>query len=75
MEITTLNRLRGALKAKVRKVELFGTGSEQSPSLLEVKLHLKNISALREKIELLEKIITAFQWRSTYQNLTRSSSS
>ncbi|GFR28174.1 hypothetical protein TNCT_137241, partial [Trichonephila clavata] len=51
MEITSLNRLRGALKAKVKKGELFGTGSEQSPSLLEVKLQLNNISALREKIE------------------------
>ncbi|GFQ71122.1 hypothetical protein TNCT_306201 [Trichonephila clavata] len=55
MEITTLNRLRGALKAKVKKGELFGTGSEQSPSLLEVKLQLNNISALREKIESLRK--------------------
>ncbi|GFQ83587.1 DUF1758 domain-containing protein [Trichonephila clavata] len=27
MEITSLNRLRGALKAKLKKVELFGTGS------------------------------------------------
>ncbi|GFR05042.1 hypothetical protein TNCT_591831 [Trichonephila clavata] len=26
MEITSLNRLRGALKATVKKVELFGTG-------------------------------------------------
>ncbi|GFR13291.1 uncharacterized protein TNCT_443031 [Trichonephila clavata] len=52
MKITSLNRLRDALRAKG---ELFGTGNEQSPSLLEVKLHLNNISALREKIESLRK--------------------
>ncbi|GFR06722.1 integrase catalytic domain-containing protein [Trichonephila clavata] len=55
MEITSLNRLRGPLKAKVKKGELFGTGSEQSPSLLEVKLQLNNISTLRDKIESLRK--------------------
>ncbi|GFR24380.1 hypothetical protein TNCT_474811 [Trichonephila clavata] len=55
MEITSLNRLRGALKAKVKKVELFRTGSEQSPSSLEVKLQLNNISALRDKIDCIRK--------------------
>ncbi|GFR07876.1 hypothetical protein TNCT_579831 [Trichonephila clavata] len=34
---------------------MFGTGCEQSPSFLEVKLQLNNISALRDKIECLRK--------------------
>ncbi|GFQ88021.1 hypothetical protein TNCT_96681 [Trichonephila clavata] len=36
-------------------MELFGTGSEQSPSSLEVKLQLNNISALRDKIDCIRK--------------------
>ncbi|GFY76874.1 integrase catalytic domain-containing protein [Trichonephila inaurata madagascariensis] len=50
MELTSLNRSRGALKDNVTKLEQFET-----PSSLELKLQLNDISALRDKIELLRK--------------------
>ncbi|GFW11344.1 uncharacterized protein TNCV_3808641 [Trichonephila clavipes] len=50
MELTSLNRLRGALKAKVTQLEQFET-----PSCLELRLQLNDVSSLRNKTELLRK--------------------
>ncbi|GFY48820.1 uncharacterized protein TNIN_179921 [Trichonephila inaurata madagascariensis] len=46
MELTSLNRLRGALKAKVTRLEQLET-----PSCLELRLQLNDVSALKNKIE------------------------
>ncbi|GFX89713.1 uncharacterized protein TNCV_3711451 [Trichonephila clavipes] len=50
MELTSLNRLREALKANVTRLEQFET-----PSCLELRLQLNDVSALKNKIENLRK--------------------
>jgi hypothetical protein len=56
MEIISLNRSRGALKAKVTKLEVFGSAiGEQSFSKVELNLQLRTCSSLKDKIESLRK--------------------